>query len=208
MKQHEIRRTLKTHRAHGYVPLAEIAAQDSQIRQSYNLPPRARRSSLHYTLKRAKIPYLRINASLGVYHKETALARLVDCYSSPMRGNWSCRGAASLAQAHLAATPEILRNPDYLPLRRACQIAGVAPTRVSKWVRYLQILPYWDASGKCLLYSVTELKTLAPWRQYNTIVRHLGHAAAEQIKATRQKKAHRWEGGCLNLYHVPELSHL
>jgi len=75
-------------------------------------------------------------------------------------------------------------------------------------VSYLQIIPYWDSAGKGLLYSVAELKNLAPWRQYNTIARHLGHAAAEYIKATRKKKAHRWEGGSINLYHVPEISSL
>lgn len=206
MKRADLRRCEK-YREQGYVTLSELRREDAALRRNFCLPPRAS-NSLHSALRKSKTPYIRIHASLGVYHKEAAIDWLVNYYSSPMHGNYRGRGAASVARSHLAATPKILHNPDYLPLRRACQIADVAPTRVSKWVRYLQILPYWDAAGKCLLYSVTELKNLAPWRQYNTIARHLGHAAAEQIKATRQKKTHRWEDGALVLYHVPELSNI
>ena len=207
MKQHEIRRALKKHRANGYVTLSELAAQDAQLRRAFKLQPRVHSSSLCVNLHKAKISRIAIHAGLGVYHEKDALDYLTHLYSNPRRRSRYV-SHSSPANANLTATPEILRNPDYLPLRRACQIANVSLHRVIKWVRYMQILPCWDADGKCLLYSVTELKNLAPWRQYNTIARHLGHDAAERIKATRQKKSHRWESGILNLYHVPEISNL
>ena len=207
MKQPEILRALEKHRENGYVPLADIAVHDEQLRRVFNLQPRVHSSSLSSKLHKAKIRRIAIHAGLGVYHEQDSIDYLTLLYSSPRRRSRYV-SHCSPAKANLQATTEILRNPDYLPLRRACQIAGVAPARVCKWVSYLQILPYWDDAGKCLLYSVAELKTLAPWRQYNTIARLLGHDAAEYIKATRQKKIHRWAGESINLYHVPEISHL
>lgn len=207
MKQNEILQALEKHRENGYVTLAEIAVQDEQLRRAFNLQPRVHSSSLSDKLHKAKIHRIPIHAGLGVYHERDAISYLTLLYSNPRRRSRYV-SHCSPAKANLVATDEILRDPDYLPLRRACQIAGVSPARVSKWVSCLQILPYWDAAGKCLLYSVAEIQKLSPWRQYNTIARLLGHDAAEYIKATRQKKTHRWSGGSLNLYHVPEISHL
>lgn len=188
MKQPQISRTLKKHRENGYVTLAEIADQDAQLRIAYNLPPRASRAALCDRLCKAKIRRIAVHRGLSVYHEQDAVSYLTNLYSHPMKGNWACKGYGSRARSHLHATPAIIADSDFLPLRRASQIANVNPARVGKWVQHMQILPYWDATAKCLLYSVTELKRLAPWRQYNTIVRHLGSTAAEKIKATRQKK--------------------
>lgn len=207
MKQPEIRRALEKHRENGYVTLAEIAAHDAQLRRAFNLQPRVHSSSLSDKLHKAQIRRIAIHAGLGVYHEQDSLDYLTLLYSNP-RQRSQYVSHCSPAKANLQATAEILSNPDYLPLRRACQIAGVSPARVGKWVHYMQIIPYWDAAGKCLLYSVSELQQLAPWRQYNTIARLLGSSAAEKLKASRQKKEHRWKGCVLVLYHVPEISHL
>ena len=92
---------------------------------------------------------------------------------------------------------------------RAAQLTNCNPKRFSRWVAYRQIIPYYDQSTGTLLYSLTEIRNLAPWRQYKTIVKHLGETQARQIKATAPKKKIVVDKYCvLIMYHVPQLAHV
>jgi len=83
MKQPEIRRALKKHRENGYVTLAEIAAQDVQLRLAFGLQPRVHSSDLSSRLHKAKIRRISIHAGLGVYHEQDALDYLSCLYTTP-----------------------------------------------------------------------------------------------------------------------------
>ena len=195
-----------------YISIHEVQEIDTHLRSRYGLPPRLSEISLYNFLKYHcnEIRSYKDSVKRIRFHKEDAIASLIDKYSNK-RFFSHCRAGtrASIRASHLEATPAILKNPDYLPRRRAAQLAGVKQENLNRWTRYMQIIPYWDDDGGYLLYSVSELKKLAPWRQFKFIEKHLGYDAAMKIKATREKKQLIVTSKLvLNMYYVPELAHL
>lgn len=198
--------------AQGYVSSHEIFKEDTKLRKRYNLPPRAHLNAMSTFLyvNDAAIRSRKLHCHCKLYHKEDVLDILADLYNrnaakAYIRAHTRC----SIKHSHLEATPDILKNPDYMPRLRASQLTGCNPNRISKWTNYMQIIPYYDPTAKNLLYPLSKIRELAPWRQYKTIEKHLGEQRARLIKATAKKKQLVVDKGIvLTMYYAPELAHL
>ena len=192
----------------GYVTSHELYELDKKLRKRYCLFPRADYHAFCSQLYVRRIKYIPAPKVFRWWNVEHFYAVFIKMYEK--HGNACSRlSTASRSKSHLIATPAILADPNYLPLKQATHAAGVNPRRIGIWVTYMTILPYYDPVKKRLLYPVDKLREKSMWRPLNFIRKHLGEERANKISTTAEKKLimldgyfHHW------LYHVPELSHL
>lgn len=192
----------------GYVSGRALFELDKKLRQRHGLQPRLNYHSFSTQLYIRKIKNLPTGRAFRWWNVEHFYNVFTDLYEK--HGNLCSRFTrTSRIKSHLIATPAILSDPNWLPLKQACAAAGVNPRRIGIWITSMTILPYYNLADNRLLYPVDQLREKAQWRPYNYIHRRLGAARAEKIRHTAQKKLimidrhiHYW------LYRVPELAHL
>lgn len=192
----------------GYATSKELYELDKKLRKRHGLLPRANYHSFSTQLYVRRIKYIPDPNVFRWWNVEHFYDVFTEMYEK--HGNACSRfSAASRSKSHLIATPAILADPNYLPLKQATHAAGVNPRRIGIWITYMTILPYYDPVKKRLLYPVDKLREKAMWRPLNFIRKRLGAERANEIRTTAEKKLimidryfHYW------LYRVPELAHL
>lgn len=206
---HDTRHFEQTLREQGYVTSAELFEHDARLRRKNILPPRHNLASLRCWIHnhQNKIRTEKINGKKNMYHLEDALEELTNTYTENDHAE-KCRAAtyASLKKSHLEATPAIISNPDYQPLDflRSC---GIKQSLITRMVREMVIIPFWDSSKNRLLYPVQQVIARANHHLLKTIRTRLGSKYAQHIAATRPYIE--WNSPCgkRRAYYTPEITH-
>lgn len=199
---------MKAHDSITWVEMRTLFAEVNAIRKNLGIYPYKHSHALAHQLMRWNIqPQHKEKARKWFYPLETVLDA---SYKQCTKRTNLCRActAISVKLSHLEATPDILADPNYLPLCQAAKAAGIKKSRIGQWVHSMRIIPYYDSKKNRLLYPVDKLRKHGEYRTMQFLYRHFSIEKVKEIKATR--KSIKWSIGCgtVSMYHVPELSHL
>ena len=199
---------IKRYETESYVSIRKLYEIDKQLRKRYCIHQRANYTSFKTTVNHKKIRSIRTPGGHYLYDVE----HYIDIYSEVYEKNGdrcSLITDSSIEKAHMIATKEILKDPNYKPKTEAAKAAGINKERIGQWVKSLKILPYFDNERKILLYPIDKLRELGEWRPMRYLRKHLSAQECENIRAKRRRQAvYAYNNVMLFLYYVPELSHL
>lgn len=191
-----------------HVSSRSLYEMDKALRSQYGIRPRANIQSFQYIIYRKNIRSFRTPNGHFLWDVEHFYDVFVPMYEE--RG-YACsrRSDSSIELSHLTATPDILKNPNYLPKAAAAKAAGINKERFRGWVESMKIIPYYVPEQRLLLYPVDKAKELAPWRPMHFIQKHYSRQECDKLRKTRKSKPMFQYGQVIaRLYYVPELAHL